>query len=62
VALVDVTTTSTTHTVAIPYALTEREAPLEITFRRARSGGLPGRGAANLRVERLRVRARVRAA
>ena len=62
VALVDITSTSTTHTVTIPHSLTTGETPLELTFRRARSGALSGRGAANLRLERVRLCARASAA
>jgi Uncharacterised nucleotidyltransferase len=58
VALVDVATQPTTHTVVIPRSLVAGATPLEITFRRRRSGTLSGRGAANLRLERVCVRAR----
>ena len=62
VALVDITATSATHTVTIPGSLTTGETPLEITFRRTRTGALPGRGAADLRLERVRLCVRADAA
>lgn len=56
VARVAIATTSTTVTIAIPASVVARGAPLEIAFRRMRAGAVARRHAANLRLERVRVR------